>query len=229
MRKEIYLAVLLLLSAGAAVGQAQESKASAKPAWKWTLEERLAARFDPEAMKARAAETRRRYDVAEKAFRGPGRAQVTLPLYPSEFEVQGDYNPELFIPYELFDFLLYTCFPAEGVAQNYSRRRVEQRAAALGVGSDLWTRLRKSAKPLLDLDRQHFERAMEARRKGKDMPEEENGNLRCRLRAEALEAAKAQLGEETLLRLLYEAVAPGLASSGATNAEDARYQAGGCR
>jgi hypothetical protein len=55
--------------------------------------------------------------------------------------VNGSTNPELFLPHELFDHLIHTCFPADGRGQTVSRRMVERRAAALGLGSDLWQRL----------------------------------------------------------------------------------------
>jgi cell division protein FtsN len=65
---------LTILLSGAVVGQAQETQregANAKPpkaAWRWTLEERLAARFDPARMKARAAEEAVERKKAEKIF-----------------------------------------------------------------------------------------------------------------------------------------------------------------
>ena len=206
-----------------------------KPAWQWTLAERLAARFDPAAMKARQARRLAEHEAHQAARRARGVPEDPIfdHFEPSPDSIEGKENPELFLPHELFNFLLITCFPPEG--DLFSRGRIEQRAPALGLGSDFWSRLGKISEPLLDLDSKRHKLAMEAIRSGAEVPEVEGPYLRCRLRADALSAAKAEFGEEVFLRLLYEAVAPSIGISGSPDQdmaeldESLRYQEGGCR
>ena len=226
---------LLGQSALSQTPQGVKVKKIKKPAWQWTLDERLAARFDPAAMETRQARKLAEHEAHQAARRARGIPEDPLfdGFEPSPNSIEGSENPELFLPHELFNFLLITCLPPEG--DSYSRRRIEQRAAALGFGRDLWTRLEKSAEPLLDLDRKRHKLAMEVLRTGAEVPEVEDGNLRCRLRAEALSAAKAEFGREAFLRLLYEAVAPNTGISGSPDqnmeelAKSLRYQEEGCR
>jgi len=206
-----------------------------KPAWQWTLDERLAARYDPTAVKARHARRLAEHEAyrAAKRARGIPEDPVFDHIEPSPYSVEGKDNPELFLPHELFGHLLITSFPPEGDA--YSRRRIEQRAAALGFGSDLWPRLERIAEPLLAYARERHKLAMKTLRAGAEVPEPEDIYLRCRLQADALAAAKVEFGEEAFFRLLYETVAPSLGISDSPDqdatelAKALRYQEKGCR
>ena len=208
---------------------------SGKPAWQWSLDERLAARFDPTAMKARQARRLAEQKSDEAARRALGIPEDPLfdGFEPSTYSVEGKDDPELFLPSELFRHLLATCFPPEG--NSSSRRRIEQRAAALGFGSDLWSRLGKVAEPLLAYDRERHKLAMDTLRSGAEVLEPEDRYLRCYLQADALSAAKMEFGEEAFFRLLYETVAPSLSISDSPNqsaaelAKDLRYLEEGCR
>jgi hypothetical protein len=215
--------------------RASEARAAEPPpskaAWRWTTEERIARRFDPEAMKARIAE-----EQAEKRAR-----QRLFPKVDDELFVSGDEgngsvmdtlngrkHPELFFPNELFAHLLNDAFPPDGEYQSESRLPIEERAAALGFGRDLWPRLEKAAAPLLKLE------AERARRRAGPGDKDEAIRL-CRVRAQALAAAKSEFGEEAFLRLLYEAVAPGMAREiigrglVVEDVDRMRYIAGGCQ
>ncbi|HEX9944271.1 MAG TPA: hypothetical protein VGG03_19850 [Thermoanaerobaculia bacterium] len=230
---------VLLLGAVSASGAEVEQGGSRKPAWKWTIDERLAARFNPEAIAARAAEQRDAEREARKKFRSGQSARAEEGAQGTEPEpvtdmIDGRKTPELFLPGELFDLLLNHVFPPEkGRADlQTSRSFFEERAAALGIGRDLWDRLEDAAAPYLRLlheDRRH--RIAEANAsKG-----EEDGIRICRARAQALEAAEAEFGEETFLRLLYKAVAPHTRKASLLppdyqrHAEKLRFEEGGCR
>ncbi len=180
------------------------SKPVAKPAWKWTLEERLAARFDPAAMAVREAEHQAEQERIFERFGDPLEEEarkMTGPPATAE-HLDGRKAPELYLPGELFTTLLHRGFSQGGNWDiRNSRGPIEERAAALGFGRDLWVRLEKAAAPYLRLLRESGPRRVDQENTKHDI-------RLCRLRARALEAAKAEFGEESFLRLLYEAVAP---------------------
>jgi hypothetical protein len=236
----IVLAFLLL--AGSLPAGAQSERSSRRPAWKWTVEERLARRFDPEAMAARAREQAAEREAANARF--PEDADD--PLFkvddlggPPMEVVEGGKAPELFLGWELFSDLLDRGLPADGLVRPGARERIEARAAALGFGKDLWPRLEKAAAPFIELRRQAELRRQEERLRplqaGKLMDGfkmDSEGLRLCRTRAQALTAAKAEFGEEAFLRLLYEVVAPNLHIAGMLApglAEHLRFLEGGCQ
>jgi len=210
------LALLSLFLSGTQSIQAADGKTdkTPKPAWQWTLEERLAKRFDPEAMRARVAAK-----VAERAaYWKKLEAEGSSPLGdPEDFTdwsrrsdrdvINGRTNPELFLPLELFTYLLADAFPPGGIDASESRRTIEERAAALGFGSDLWTRLREVASPVLEIERRREELAKSnpsaiRTKEGAEM--DETDLAFCRARAKAMAKAEAEFGKEPFLRLLYE-------------------------
>jgi hypothetical protein len=214
----IVLTLAAMALAGAHLAKAEEAKVKVKPekpAWQWTLDERLAKRFDPEARRARvAAKT-----AEETAYQKRLDAAGSFPLdgaggFVEESRrrdidvINGRKNPELFLPVELFTYLIQDAFPPEGVDPSEYRRMVEERAVALGFGSDLWTRLGKVAAPVLRLERQREELAKRNPsgvrvKKGAEM--DDSDLVLCRARAEALAQAEAEFGKESLFRLLYQA------------------------
>lgn len=240
-----YAAVIAaLLSAAAAQGAEVEKDVPLKPAWRWTLNERLAARFDPEAIAAREAEDEAEQDaIHERRQRRGGdllaeeKAKMTGPP-PAVETIDGSKNPELFLPLELFSALLNRGLPGEkweGLEE--SRKQIEQRAAALGFGRDLWNRLEGVSALYLRL--LHNEDRRRLATGAKDY-KRKNDRLRvCRARVRAMEAAKAEFSEEGFLRLLYEAVAPDVRRTYILepwppdyqrHAEELRFQEeGGCR
>jgi hypothetical protein len=231
--------MLLLISAAAAAQTADgPTKGSPpKPAWRWSVDERLARRFDPEAMKARAEARAAKLKEFEKRFPAP-----PDDLFAGEVKnqqnvdtIEGETNPELFLNFELFDQLLEMVFPPNGMNQQETRRLIEERAVVLGFGQDLWDRLERVAAPFLKLQRREEQLA----RNGILPSRPADGTKMspealhwCRERARAIAAAKAEFGEEPFLRLLYAGVAPGF---GITYVFDLgrgdrlRYVEGGCQ
>lgn len=231
------VAVLLLGAAAARGAEPEKAGPPKKPAWKWTLDERLAARFDPGALAEREAEYQAEHEARGRRF--PNLAleeQREMPGPPTATErIDGRKTPELFLPGELFDSLLSQVFAPEKESADLqaSRSGFEQRAAALGLGRDLWDRLEESAAPYLKLFQSEDRQDRATRAIAAKGEEEELRN--CRARARALEAAEAEFGEEAFLRLLYEGVAPYvrqaslLPSDYQWQAERLRFQEGGCR
>jgi hypothetical protein len=218
----------------------QPQAAIQKPAWKWTLDERLAKRFDPAAMEARVREK----DAEQKAIRD--RYQLTEdgdPLFKVDPQakqpidvVDGKRSPEIFLPYELFTYLLDRGLPADGLVDVEWKGRFDAQAAALGFGQDLWPRLEKAAGPFLELQGEAARLRLPQPKSFTEYKKDRTAIRWCRMRAQALASAKAEFGDEPFLRLLYEAVAPtvgtvySFADSGpAELAVQARFGEGGCR
>jgi hypothetical protein len=181
------------------------STPAAKPAWKWTVEERLAARFDPEALTARETEHQAEQERIFERFGDPLEEERKKMKGPPAVTVHldGSKTPELFLPSELFTLLIARGFSQRGNWDiQKSRGPIEERAAALGFGRDLWVRLEKAVAPYLQLLRKT------GPLKGDRAGYTKRDIRLCQLRAKALEAAKAEFGEERFLRLLYEAMAP---------------------
>ncbi len=239
-RQTLYILLNAALLPGVVAAQEVEDGRrveSRKPAWKWTLDERLAARFDPLAMAAREAEYEAKRKSRFKHVRGGffvERTEVTDPPSVSE-TIDGSKNPELFLPGELFDMLLHHAFPPGKERPNpqESENGFAEWAAALGFGPDFQDRLEWAVAPYLKLLQSELPQGGTT---GANAPKwEQETRLRlCPARVQALEAAEAELGEEAFLRLLYEGVAPSVRhgavfSSLQRRVEELRFQEGGCR
>ncbi|MFY9820005.1 MAG: hypothetical protein WAM82_01400 [Thermoanaerobaculia bacterium] len=230
-------AAVLLLANNAAKAEDRKSDDALKPAWDWTVDERLVTRFSPQAMAARAAQ----HAAEERAFlsrfpeaaddypetKGTGSPQQVTD------SIDGDKTPELFLPFELFDHLLNMGLTSG--ANLESRTIIEQRAVALGFGRDLWKRLAIATAPYLELQREDERRAKA--QLTHSLPVEgfamDNDAIHyCRVRAQALAAAKAEFGTTPFLRLLYLGVTPGHSRSYIVKdglAAHLRFIEGGCR
>lgn len=220
--------------AGAAGAQAPDGSQTvraqgkpAKPAWQWTLEERLAARFDPEGMKRRAA---RESELAKKTAAQFGER---FDIAPGQHSIDGKSEPEFFLPSELFDVLLSGAFHENALHQQEMRARLEERAAILGFGSDLWARLEKVGAPYMRLRDERHLRALTAAARSEEFEDSERDRLMiCRAKAKALADAKTEFGEQAFLRLLYETVAPTLSIGSQSEegmADRLRYIEEGCQ
>jgi len=207
-----------------------------KPAWKWTVEERLAKLFDPEERAARVRD-RVAEQKALRALRPPSHDplfDVDEEANPPADVIDGSKTPELFLPFELFTFLLDSGLPANGQVEWARRGPIEERAAALGFGQDLWPRLEKATAPFLELRREAERLHISYPDSLADFKKDSEAMRWCRTRARAIAAAKSEFGEEPFLRLLYEAVAPNTRAYFAPTqapdlAEHLRYMEGGCQ
>ncbi len=198
----IALGIVSVVIAGVVAGrelQGAAQSSEAKPAWRWSVDERVAARFDPALRQKRAAAHGRPSAAAD-------------PLGGTQTDViHGADTPALFLEWELFDKLVETGFPEYNGARGASRQELMAKAAALGFGADLWTRLERVAAPYLRTRRQDMQQGrLEAQAQTDPAASMRNPIELCRKRSEALAAAKVEFGEEQLLRLLYEVIAPQL-------------------
>jgi hypothetical protein len=211
--------------------------AAPKPAWEWTLDERIAKRLDPAAIRERTQASERAR--AEKdGFTPEVRASVGHFAVPVRFVVEGRRDPELLMPFELFGSII------EGVGEPDNRRgtrtfyRDEIRES--GWEEDLfWQTLQEvTAEYWTTTDeRIAMERRVrtlsDAERRALNIDVEALNISGCRLRAEALQRAREKLGAEKFDRFLYEKVAPnvGISSDFPFGNEEwrLRYIEAGCR
>jgi len=152
-------------------------------------------------------------------------------------KIDGLEHPELFLPYELFDFLLY------GVSSDASRQaevraRLTPRIRVFGYDPDqFWMRLDAAARPYALLrererSRAHHRSTLFTTPSGKTtlVPISKEA---CAARIDALREATALLGGKDFERFLYVVVAPDSGTSSTGNnperGEQLRYMAGGCK
>jgi hypothetical protein len=181
-----------------------------KEPWDWTDEERVAARFDP----ASIAERNAAYEASDPRVGRVASDKAGVTTYV----IEGKRNPELLFPHELFDMLLAGIDPRESNRLK-ARARFDPGIRALGVDEAVfWERIDDAAHDYFAAVIAGHGGAHEA-------------GSRCELR-KALETSAMMIGRETLYRVLYTVVAPGMWSSGSTNsphpAKDLLNEAKGC-
>jgi hypothetical protein len=153
--------------------------------------------------------------------------------------VQGNKNPELFLPFELYQDLLMRAFsPVPEVSQAY-RDEYLSRSGGSRFDNDFWQRLEQTARPYLDAIKaqralvKEYQEAHPGRRAEIDRQADARGTEDCRLLVQSLETVRATFGREAFDRFLYEAVASSMThasgSGGGISADQLRYLAGGCQ
>lgn len=196
-----------------------------KPPWQYTDEERLATRFDPASVKARAKREAR----PEVSSNGVAAQDGTWN------HVSGREHPELLMPHELFRSLLLSSLVDRGNA--VYRERTSEKIRSYVDAENFWTQLQAASRPYTALLEQ--EEVLRARLNAAD-PAQRAEILRqmeavqapqCAARASALQSAARAIGRERLYRALYEVVAPtmSIAMSPDYTAEQDRLIARGCQ
>ena len=210
MKKFSILVALLCLVGFYGLGEQNQPRvpSAPKPAWQWTNEERLAARFAPGAAARRLAASNQRQPSK--------RAQLALAAAsepePGDF-VDGALTPELFLRWELFDELLATAFRGSPEGQAVFRDGIVERVPELKEALGLWDRIAVGASDYL---RTLSNQATVASRLSGATEDERQTLIRrlqvmqqgnCGIRAQSLLKVRADLGDETFDRLLYQGVA----------------------
>jgi hypothetical protein len=214
--KFILLSVCVLaLSADAA-----ENSLSTKPTWKWTVEERIKARTDPSSI------TERLDKRLKKAARDGNKDDEAI-IAKLAYIVDGSDTPELILPTELWSFLMSSAFDSNPEFSSVSREIYTKKAVGISLPKDFWDRLavyvaavRKAGEPLA------------AARERRDRPAVETAwRELCHARAETLNSARAEFGDEIFLRFLYQSVANGLSISDykAADPDQLRRNEEGCQ
>lgn len=198
------------LCVGGATAVSGQSAPPARPAWEWTLEERVTRRWS----KALEAELREAAVAAGHSVEDE-----------SQRVILGDRHPELLLPWELMNSLA-------GGAYHPARRDKYRKRWARGseyLGEDFWTRLQAVAGPFFDAGNKLEELQLATdRASGTERPALDaewslvNGSI-CRLRSEALRAARTTFGREQFDRFLYEVVAVGAVIYVSTSSDDGEH------
>jgi hypothetical protein len=188
---------------------AQSLVTRTKPAWDWSLDERLAERFDRGSIHERA--------LAYRPARGEilSQAKAVVDDRPGNaspqfgYLIDGRRNPELFLPHELFDMLLSGLTPDESLR---AKQRASYQASLRSLGYDdvaFWNALASVSGEYLTI---RFENSEEAFRQ------------RCHARFEALQSARKLFGPAKFDRVLYTVIAP-TAFTSATASHDTDFEA----
>jgi hypothetical protein len=206
------LSVFAMASADAQSDAARVSGSERAP-WQWSVEERLAVRFDPGVVQ----QSRER------------RSSSALVRKDESVPVNGADRPELLLPFELVnDFLPVLRVPAE------RRQAVRERFRPfIETGKwnfdEFWRQVEQAATPYFAA----HDHAV-ARLKDSALPEPErkaNSQSVCVARAAALQKLRTSLGAVEFDRFLYTAVAPNMQSISmrGTTPDMLRRIEGGCR
>ena len=186
----------------AAVASAQQPP-PAEP-WKWTLEQRVAARFDAAARAARVAESKAR--------------SASLPsLAPAPGDVlDGRAHPELFFPTEAFDHFMQVAYTFDSAVW---RQGLRDRSPDILRTDAEWRELDEIVAPYaasLRRERDLLRSEDRANRLQRREIEAELASLRassCSLRRDAFRAARARFGKEPFDRFLYSIGLEGFAAT----------------
>lgn len=194
------LSVFLLLVAIAANAQT-----AARPAWEWSLDERLEARLDPLKMKERLR--------AHREDMGPPQ---TASVREPEYVIDGIRNPELFLPYELMNSLMHGVSTDAGFRER-KRESVRQRIREFGWDPDeFWARFERLAERYSTMSarreaaQQQATSAAVQERRALEAEAERLAKDLCAERARIIRAAREAWPAKEFDPFLYTVVAPSL-------------------
>ena len=243
--KSVFLVLVLATSVSVATPQRDSgdrlpTKATERAAWQWNDDDRLGVRFDPVSMRERSSrEATEPYGVQPPAVvtRGGKASQSSIPADGNV--IIGRRNPELFMPFELFGFLI-----AKGFSEDASERADFRNTlvASIRNGSTkpdvFWAAVDAAASDFIR--NQQEERRLLARLNASRSDDERSAirqdiknvqQTECSQRAAAINTVVRRVGKEALYRVLYEAIAPTVTVTSFEPDTPARLKfiAGGCR
>lgn len=231
MRRSLTLGGLLFLFGTSAFADQPERKP-----WQWTDEERIARRFDPSAIRARFERAAREGLLPNASSTGRQPKTEAAETPQPRNVVIGSHNPELFLAFELFPYLMRDAFIAS--ESNANRERLNPVVSHFAEPKEFWSKFESAVMPYVESARKEAEIAQ--RLSGAASAEDRAVVLRemeahqepqCGIRHAALLAAAASVGQENLHRLLYETVAPHvntIATEREITPSRLRFVAGGC-
>ncbi|HYI11547.1 MAG TPA: hypothetical protein VEK57_20995 [Thermoanaerobaculia bacterium] len=199
MKTLIVLAAWIVTIGATSADAGKHSKA----AWEWTTEERLAARFDL------VRNDERRSAYAENATK---RGDRHPSVKPEHLVIEGGRNPELFLPFEIFDVLAGQIASGIDAATLEAYHPTDTFALEAPM---FWRELDATVAPYLELLRRKA--ILEQRVASGD--EQARNDLHalapaaCTARIEALERARASFGTTNFDRFLYLRIAPSMGST----------------
>ena len=203
-------------------GTAVEAADAARP-WEWSLEERLAARFDPAARQTR---------LQKRRSGSPQNNASSSSQSPAD-SIHGNENPELLLPSEIFRSFIRHAYTHEDEVAREFRRDASAKATASGLPANFLETLEQTSADYIVLERKAAA-ARASLMQGAPSPDvrRELSLLEteaCRARAAAISALRQKY--RVFDRYLYSAVAPAVFFTFDTlpDPETLRHQEGGCR
>lgn len=192
----------------------------ARRAWEWSVEERIAARTNPDLARERV---RAKHPAAK-----PG---AIADAY------SGKTHPELFLPYQVYEQLVRMAFAHDARSGEIIREGFMPEVRRHGFPEDFWERLRAGAAVYLADDRALRTRIATPHAAGANGREQKDKTLAllntdvCRSRAQGLAAARKEFGRERFDRFLYEIIAVSMFTTAysADDPELLRHAERGCR
>jgi hypothetical protein len=199
------------LETGAVFGQSHgKAPQQGREPWRWTLEERVEARFGTVAI----SERQERHRVL-----GLGEPWMT----PAQETISGSLDPELLFPVELWETFARRTAREVDPAATAPAERYRRAAAALGLGAEVMDALFDAVAPLIEFQLRWDEAVLRSTQE-----ELESGEEWCVLSAQTRAAAAEAVGTEALMKFLYGVVAPEL-HIGGSNREDLIRRERGCQ
>ncbi|HEV2722923.1 MAG TPA: hypothetical protein VG323_23060 [Thermoanaerobaculia bacterium] len=210
-----------------------------KPSWQWTIEDRLAARFDVTARNRRIEtfEARRNTNqaLATTQSRKPFTPPMPDPSRPTDV-IQGLDHPELLMPFEIFGSFTRAAYGAMDKTSEVVKQDALRKGLAIGLPPDFLRVLETQAHTFIALQREELQ-LVESIASGK-VADRQGAMARlskvrddeCASRWSAMENLRRRLGPR-FAEFLYTAVAPGVSRTffEPVSAEQLRRQEEGCR
>lgn len=220
-------AALVLLTLPIVGTQKPAREARGEEPWRVSWEERMTRRFS-------AFEQERRLNAyLERRSQVHGHQDVTP--WPEDWHViEGATDAAALTPNELFDELVATAFAEEPVHRRFWRTAYELRIDDEALRDSIWMRLAQAISPYLEIE----EKSDRMRSRLAATPTDEHAQILatapdsltvCRVKAEALAAARREFGHETFDRVLYGAIAPSMTVSSRMNQAQLESIERGCR
>jgi len=203
----------LIAALAAANVSAQSAKSSPKTIWNWTIDERLAQRFDRDSIQERALAYRPgNAEVRSQSMPANSDGAATTPHF--EYIIDGHRNPELFLPHELYDMLLSGLTPDESL-------RIKQRSFYEPLLKQMGYDAAAFWNALTSVNGEYLLVKFGDRPSGfaSKATMQAEVNARCRARFKALEAARRLFGRTAFDRLLYTVIAPTTTESMSTTSD----------
>ncbi|HEV2720871.1 MAG TPA: hypothetical protein VG323_12690 [Thermoanaerobaculia bacterium] len=211
------------------------ASAPQKPPWSWTIDERLAARFD-DAARNRRIDAFVAQQAVHQAQRNVSATAATPPMgqdRPTDI-VHGSDHPELLLPFEIFNVFVRAAYGSDAKTSTAIREDAARKAVALGLPPDFMMKLEKEAGRFIALRREDAQlrqliatgKADEATRARLRQVE----TLECPSRAAAIRNLRRMFGSR-FDQFLYSAIAPSVFRDlyTPTSAQTLRWQEEGCK
>jgi hypothetical protein len=203
---------------------------ASKPAWQWTLDERLAARFAETARNQRVDD----YLGQQEANRSQ-RSTAVNANRPTDV-IRGSAHPELLLPFEIFTNFTRAAFEEDDETARIVQQDAAKRAVPLGLPADFLLSWKSISGHFISSQQKELQLRRELNSGKVASPQvlqariNEVSLAECRSRADAMRDLRAKFGT-AFDQFLYEVAAPNVFRNfyEPVSAQKLRDVEGGCR